>query len=375
MTTERDIESKIYGCILGAALGDAIGARFEFKPVDEIVEKTGRRWIEALHPFAGQASPHGVWRDRVPVGTGTDDTRYSWIFIELATRLGHLPTAGELAAHFLRIYERPEEFFPGYPEVARGQFEMLEGVSRGCLGQTSPLYPGIPPELLCQRSVGLNYPTMAGLITLNAAGLLFPGRPEEAYKSVYLTDFYDVAYAREATALFAAAVSLAVGGEMDVKELIEQVLAMDPLQLGGYFGGPFVKEKLPPLLDSVAALSTDQELADFLSRELCHFDAFDPFKAVAIAFAAVRAAAKDPLRAILIAVNHYWIDEGGAPTLYQDVDCYAAITGALAGAIYGAEAFPADLLNQVVASNREVYGFDLEQSVARFIDAFLRDSE
>ncbi len=375
MATEQEIESRVYGCILGAALGDAIGAPFEFKAVDEIVERTGRRWIGALHPSAGQASPHGLWRDRVPAGTGTDDTRYSWVFIELTTRLGHLPAAGELAAHFLRIYERPEEFFPGYPELAREQFEMLEGVSRGCLGQTSPLHPGIAPELLCQRSVGLNYPTMAGLISLNAAGLLFPGRPEEAYESVYLADFYDVAYAREATALLAAAVSLAVGGGVDVEELIERVPAMEPLQLGGYFGGPFVKEELPPLLESVPDLSTDRELADFLSRKLSRFGVFDPFKAVAIAFAAVRAAAKDPLRAILIAANHYEIDDRGEPTRYQDIDCYATITGALAGAIYGVEAFPADLLNQVVASNREIYGFDLEQSVARFIDAFFRDSE
>ena len=51
---------------------------------------------------------------------------------------------------------------------------------------------------------------------------------------------------------------------------------------------------------------------------------------------------------------------------YADIDCYAGITGALAGACCGDNALPADVVGQVVAGNKAVYGFDLEETIARF---------
>jgi len=69
-----------------------------------------------------------------------------------------------------------------------------------------------------------------------------------------------------------------------------------------------------------------------------------------------------PLEAILIAANHRGIDAEGQLGRYEDIDCYACVTGALAGA----GAFPQTLLEQVVDSNRKVYGFDLDDTIRRF---------
>ena len=77
-----------------------------------------------------------------------------------------------------------------------------------------------------------------------------------------------------------------------------------------------------------------------------------------------------PLRAILIAANHVGIDDQGQPTRYEDIDCYAGLAGAIAGALYGADAFPAEMLAQVQESNLIVYGIDLEASITRFIKTF-----
>ena len=87
---------------------------------------------------------------------------------------------------------------------------MWEGVCHGILGETSPSFPGIAPSILASRSIGLNYPTIAGMLVLPFMGFFYAGNPEAAYVAAYETAFFDVGYAREATALLAAAQSLAV---------------------------------------------------------------------------------------------------------------------------------------------------------------------
>ena len=74
---------------------------------------------------------------------------------------------------------------------------------------------------------------------------------------------------------------------------------------------------------------------------------------------------------ILIAVNHVGFDAEGQVTRYEDIDCYASLAGAIAGAISGADAFPQEMLEQVIESNKRVYDIDLEGSIGRFCDRFL----
>ncbi|HJN17119.1 MAG TPA: ADP-ribosylglycohydrolase family protein, partial [Armatimonadota bacterium] len=83
-----NLSSRIRGCIIGAALGDALGAPFEFQPIDRVIDRLGHEWIDDLYAFEGECGDHGVWRSPAPLGTGTDDTRYSWIVLELAAELG-----------------------------------------------------------------------------------------------------------------------------------------------------------------------------------------------------------------------------------------------------------------------------------------------
>jgi ADP-ribosylglycohydrolase len=358
------LKARIRGCVLAQALGDAMGAPFEFAPPDAVERRTGSRWIGALHPFDGEKGPHGPWRDQVPAGTGTDDVRYSYLFMELVVELGRAPTGSELARRFLDVYERPGAFFPVWEELARGQFEMWEGVSRGYLGESSANYPGVEPEALATRSIGLNYPTMAGLLALPIVGLLFEGDAEGAYRAAYTAAFFDVGYAREATALLAAAQALALTGTAP-EALVAEVLALDPLCLGGYFGRPFIVEKLPPVLEGAAGKKAG-ELAEFLTQALRHYSVYDPFRAIAIAFAALLAHPDEPLTALQVAANQGDVDDDGTWRRYADIDCYAGFTGALVGAVCGDGALPAQMLDQVVAANKAVYGFDLEESIARF---------
>ena len=358
------LEDRIRGSVYAQALGDALGAPFEFAEPDAVEKRTGEKWIDDLHVFEGQVGPHGVWRGGTPAGTGTDDVRYNWLFMELAIELGRVPDGREVARRFLDVFERPGDFFAGYDELARGQFEMWEGVSRGYLGDVSPRYPGVSAEALATRSVGLNYPTMAGLLALPSLGLLFAGDAEGAYRAAYGAAFFDVGYAREATALLAAGQALALEG-MEARVLVDELLALDPLCLGGYFGGPFIAEQMPRLL-AKARGKQGPELAELLARELRYFSVFDPYRALAIACAALLAHPADPWTALQIAANQGDLDGDGRWRRYADIDCYAGIAGALVGAQWGIGALPAARVEQVLAANRAVYGCDLEQTVARF---------
>ena len=82
-------------------------------------------------------SAHGMWVQPAPPGTGTDDTRYNWLFLELAIALGQMPTAQEFAQRYLELYEQPDSVFPGHRTRTEEQFAHWEGVCRGFLGQTS----------------------------------------------------------------------------------------------------------------------------------------------------------------------------------------------------------------------------------------------
>ena len=164
----------------------------------------------------------------------------------------------------------------------------------------------------------------------------------------------------------AAAQSLALAGA-PAEETVEAALEMDPLQLGGYFGGPYIKDNLPALL-ARARGRQGRELAAWLTTELRHFSAFDPYRALAIVFASLLAHVDEPLMVLQVAVNHVDRDDDGAVRRYADIDCYAGIAGALVGTLFGDSALPADMLEQVIESNRAVYGIDLEEVARRLAD-------
>jgi hypothetical protein len=51
----------------------------------------------------------------------------------------------------------------------------------------------------------------------------------------------------------------------------------------------------------------------------------------------------------------------------MDIDCYACVTGALAGVLCGAHALDQPTLAHVIQANRAVYGIDLPQTASRAV--------
>jgi ADP-ribosylglycohydrolase len=77
----------------------------------------------------------------------------------------------------------------------------------------------------------------------------------------------------------------------------------------------------------------------------------------------------NPRDAILVAANHRDVDENGRLVRFRDNDCTGYVTGALAGAMAGSRKLPVDWIDKVIASNKEIYGIDIEANVHGFCTA------
>jgi len=360
-----DVRDRILGCVVGATIGDAIGGAFEFQDADFIKQRIGKDWIDDMYPYKNVApAPHYMWKQDAPAGTGTDDTRYNHIFIEAALAHGRNITSRDFAQAIIERYENPEKFYPKAAEMARENFADWNGVCCGHLGIESALHPGVPPEVLANTSLTMDFPTLVGMLMLASAGLLHIGEPEEAYRHAYLLDFMDIGYAREAVAMFAGAVSMLAAG-MELRTAVNNAMQLNPFNFGGLFGGPTMVENVPRAKTLTRGSKDDHDLVQNLAHAFAGKHVFDPVEHVSVAFASLLFTGGDARRSILIAANHRIIDEEGNLVRFRDNDCTAYFAGALVGSYCGLKGLPADWVENVIAANRALYGIDLIENAEK----------
>jgi len=367
----RELEDRILGSVVAATIADAMGGAFEAVSADVIKKRIGKEWIDDLYNYpAGAFSPFGVWSKRCPAGAGTDDTRMNHIFIEAVVENGGEITSQRLAAEYIRRYLHPERYYPErVAHMARGHLVDFYGVSCGCLGMECPELPGVPVYALREKSFGLLWPTLIGLLSLACAGTLYENKPVEAYKKAFELSYFDVGYAKEACGLQAAAVSMAIGGVDDVDAIFRRLSRLDPFMLDDLKFGSSLNWVVASAAKLVKQAKDSRHLTLLLSRELMSRHKFDPIDTLTVCFAANKFAQGDPKEAILIAVNHRDVDKDGNMIRFRDNDCTGHVTGALAGALSGCKKLPTDWVEKVLASNKRVYGIDIEKNVYNFCNA------
>jgi ADP-ribosylglycohydrolase len=350
--------------MVGSAIGDSFGAVVEFATADRLTQIAGKDWVDEFLPFAEDFGTHpaGVWEKAPPRGTGTDDTRFNHIFVDCVVRNGGAINSQLLAIEYLERYRDRATFYPRHTELAEQWLGHVHEISCAYLGMTE-LPSGRPSWVVTTQ--GHSFPILWGLISLAFAGLLCAGEPEKAYAKAYELAYYDLAYARDTTAMMAAMVSAALGGEVSGKEMVEAGLSTNPFD----FGWRCATRDIRPLIELADRAENDRALVDAVGAEVRHRHGFDPIDVLGQPAAAVYFCDGDPVRSIVMAANDRDVDEQGNLLQLRDVDCTGGVAGALVGALHGADAFPSDWVADVLKANKDVYDLDIEANARRFYEA------
>jgi len=298
---------KVLSCLMGAALGDAMGAATEGKTIREIKEEYGGYVRELLPVKKGNRG------EEIPLGTVTDDFSFAYASLEILLREDG-PITWEKARACLMHWSKLERYrcFAGPTALAA-----IEYFKKNPRGQ-------------CPRG-GLNYfnatngAAMKGFI----GGLFHPDDPQRICHDTFLLSA--VTHPNSTGIAAACAVACATAQALRTDAQLETVIqaGMDGAAIGNAIAvsegmeipGPSVEKRIALAVET-AGQGTDweskmQNLADMVGSGLMAIES------IPCAFGILVACPGDVLSGIQMGVNI-----GG------DTDTVASMYGAVAGALY-----------------------------------------
>jgi ADP-ribosylglycohydrolase len=339
--------SKIYGGMIGGAVGDAMGGPVEGLHYEDIVRRHGM--VADFLPYQREPSEHAQFANHP--GSYTDDTRLHLILCQAILDAAGDITRGDFARALTDYYYAHEG------TLERSFIE--EYHLKGFYGARKLVFGGQPTN---------------GAIMGNAAiGLIHPADPKTAfvvgYELAYITD----GYAKESAAMSVAAVAAAMRPEATVASIIQEALAT-----AAWFRreGPFWEETMrtrpwfrfegrPNHELIMKALEVAKKQKDILAvrKELYELLYVSPVgseagQTLAVALAMLVAADGDFRQTVIGAVNYG-----------RDNDSYAAVAGAIAGALNGVEAIPEEWRDTVRRANPEPDIKEVSKQLAQIVQA------
>jgi ADP-ribosylglycohydrolase len=304
------VTSRIYGCLFGSLIGDAMGAPVEGKTYQEIA---------ATH---GEVSTFD--------GTGTDDTAIRLILIDAIVASGGHPRIDDFAQSFMRA--RTSSYDLWWVPV-KNMFHKLEA------GVTLPVDAGWG-----------NMHSSSSAMAIAPLGILNAGDPlraaRETFEIASLIHSGPSGFARDAACAMAAAVAAAFVPAATVESVLAAATAFLLPR-----SAREMRAAIHGALD-LAAFSKDYETfrAAYYEQHLREIVA-DPRETVPVALALFRLAHGDPNRAIVLGAN-----------FGRDADTIATMAGGLAGAFQGLEMLNPRWVEQV----KERTGIAYDQTVEYF---------
>lgn len=314
------LQRKIAGVLWGAAAGDALGGPVEGLSFQEIDRRHGR--VDAMLPYDRPPMEHAHFTTKA--GSYTDDTRLHLITCRALIASGGRPARGDLALAIAEYRERTPA------PLARSFIE--EYHLSGVYGERKLPFGG--------------HPTNGAIMSNAAVGAVHACAPHDAFRVAFELAYLTDGYAKEAAAIHAAAVASAMRPDATPEGVVhEAFVAADAFRRDG----PHWRETVAQqpwaafegrpnhLLVERALAVARRERDPFAIREALYpLLQVSPVgseagQTLAVALAMLVAADGDYRRAVVGAVNYG-----------RDNDSYATVTGALAGALNGVEAVPAE---------------------------------
>lgn len=336
---------KVYGCMLGGAIGDALGGPVEHWTPEEIRETYGGN-LDRYVPYDRGPSYHGHFGRGERVGAYTDDTRLKHLYCRAIMGAGGVPRSGDLAHVLAQAYHHaPHDLYEGFVE---------EYYFKAIWGRDKVIFGGEP--------------TNGALMANSPLGLVCACRPHLAYQVGFDLAWLTDGYAKTASAMLVAAVAEAMrpGATVEgiVQAAIDAHLAFARRREGHHWHT--LEWRYDPNLNFLQkALEIAREqgdvfaLRDPLMETLEWGHLFSEATHTLVVALAMFVAAEGDLYHSIV----------GALMYGRDKDSYASVAGALAGAFHGADAVPQRWIDPLLEANPEVDVQELSASLTAVIAA------
>ncbi len=341
-----ELEDRAVGCLVGAAVGDALGGATEGWSPDQIRERWGG-WVTGIvQPY------HEDWRTARPIapyhkgdGHVTDDTLMTHLLVAVyREKQGHLDAydmaerlVPKMIGEQVWIPELEAEALPLHRVFLAEKYIAL----RLHWGHADPREAGVGNAVNCGAAM---YVAPVGVV--NAAD------PDAAYaEAIELTGAHQSSYGREAAGVMAAAVAAAMTPEATARSVVDTCLAL-------------AKDGTRAAIEAVCAAVHDIGHWTEAVESGAMRTAVRPYDTVADTYRDQGLGARRPSRVhsieelpvalgFLLLADGDWRDTVfGAVNYGRDSDSIATIGGAIAGALGGAKAVPDDLLDAVSTASR-----------------------
>lgn len=284
------LADKIYGCLLGGLIGDAMGAPTEGMHYSAIIEKYG---------------PNGVTDFE---GVGTDDTAIREQLIDAILKSDGHPTVDHFAQSFIDFKDKNRRlwFVP-----VRNAFHKLE------VGMSLPAYAGWGNMQSSSTAMSISpmgiinacNPRQASLETLDVASFIHNGPS---------------GYCRDAACAMAAAVAASFEADATVKSVTEAATNyLLPVS------AEEMKQAIARSLEVAAESGSYEKFREAHYEQFLRPTASDSMETIPAVLAILNLADGDPEKSILWGAN-----------FGRDADTIATMIGGIVGALHGASGLP-----------------------------------
>lgn len=332
------MNDKILGSVLGAALGDAMGAITETRSAERIKEDFGG-YIEDLRIPPEDCFAHGY-----PLGAVTDDFSLAYFTGKALVESGGKVT-DEVAKKAVLTWAEYPQFVRFAGPTTEAAIQKLKGIE----------VEDPKGYIACNNLKGTN----GGGMKIFCCGLINPGNVEKAVRdavTICMPTHPNNAAIAGATAI-SAAVAKAVEKNATLDEVLEAGLygAREGFRIGSERGVRLAVPSVERRIELAISIAREKrsweetmlELRDIVGAGL------NAFEAIPCSFGIVAANPDDAFGAIKMGVN-----------IGDDTDTVATMVGAIVGALYGTSNIPMkyiEIMNQANDMDLESLAADIER--------------
>ncbi|MFE6267712.1 ADP-ribosylglycohydrolase family protein [Streptomyces goshikiensis] len=342
--TPLTLDDRAAGCLIGAAVGDALGGPVEGWTPEQIVERHGGRVHGVVGPW------YEDWRTARPIapyhkgdGHVTDDTLMTHALVRVYEAVRDHLDAYAVADHLVPDLMTNPRWIPELEAEALPLQRIFLAekwiVTRLHYAHADPREAGAGNIVNCGAAM-----------YMAPVGIVNAGNPEGAYaEALDIAGAHQSSYGREAAGVFAAAVAAACAPGATAGSVVETALAL-------------AKDGTREAIAAVAEVALGQRDVESALAPLRA--AVAPYDSVGADYRKPSLGARRPSRLhsieelpvalgmLLVADGAYETSVLGAVNYGRDCDSIATMAGAIAGALGGEGAVPAAWAKQVAEASR-----------------------